>query len=83
MEGAYERDDRWLERLRWRCRRGMLETDVLLQRFLVRHLDGLSIGDQDILAQLLELDDNTLLDYLLGRRPAPLNWGGLLGRMGE
>lgn len=78
-----ERDDRWLERLRWRSRRGMLETDVLLQRFTERHLTHLSEQDQDVLAQLLELDDNTLLDYLLERSSAPEHWSSLLKRMGE
>jgi len=56
-----------LRRLRWRCRRGLLENDLVLQRFLDRHSAAL---DRERLAQLnelLELGDNDLWDLLSGR----------------
>ena len=57
-----------LNRLRWRCRRGMLENDLILTRFL--DLRGEGISDQEVVAldQLLELSDNELWDLLAGRQ---------------
>lgn len=60
-----------LSRLRWRARRGLLENDLLLQRFLARHGDGLDAGAVRDLGELLALDDNTLLDLLLQRGALP------------
>ena len=60
-----------LERLRWRCRRGLLELDLVLKRFLERHLDGLDAGQREVLGQLLEHADNDLLDWALGRAEPP------------
>ena len=36
--------ERELSKLRWRCRRGLLENDLLIQRFFDRHADGLTVG---------------------------------------
>ncbi len=83
MTGQEEEETRELERLRWRSRRGLLETDVLLQRFVNRHLAGLEREERDCYAELLALDDNTLLDYVLGRKPVKLRWQGLIRRIGE
>jgi antitoxin CptB len=57
-----------LNRLRWRCRRGMLENDLILARFLDARGDG--ITDQEVVAldRLLELSDNELWDLLAGRQ---------------
>jgi antitoxin CptB len=54
-------------RLRWRCRRGMLENDILLTRWLERV--GRAIPDEDVAAldRLLDLPDNELWDLLSGR----------------
>eukprot|EP01031_Cornospumella_fuschlensis_P010511 gene10511-12879_t len=35
-------DERALSKLRWRCRRGLLENDLLIERFFNRHPDGIS-----------------------------------------
>jgi succinate dehydrogenase flavin-adding protein (antitoxin of CptAB toxin-antitoxin module) len=56
-----------LRRLRWRARRGLLENDLLLARFLDRHGDGLNDDQVSALASLLELPDTDLLDLLLDR----------------
>ena len=61
-------DERALSRLRWRCRRGMLENDLILERFLHRHGPNLSFAQADCLNELLELSDNDLLDILLGKK---------------
>ena len=52
-------------RLAWRCRRGMLELDLLLQGFLEEGYDTLSTTQQAIFEQLLALPDQMLFDYLL------------------
>jgi antitoxin CptB len=54
-------------RLLWRCRRGMKELDVLLERFARRELPGASAGQRQTLARFLELPDPVLVDYLLGQ----------------
>jgi antitoxin CptB len=55
-------------RLRWRARRGLLENDLILTRFLDRHEATLSNEDVGALTQLLELPDNDLMDLILARR---------------
>jgi antitoxin CptB len=54
-------------RLLWRCRRGMKELDVLLERFARRELPRASAGQRQTLARFLELPDPVLVDYLLGQ----------------
>ncbi len=55
-----------LDRLRWRCRRGMLELDLLLQGFLDRDYAQLDVAQKEVFVRLLELPDQTLSEYLLG-----------------
>jgi len=57
-----------LSRLRWRCRRGLLENDLFVERFFKRHEDGLTVRHAAGLQQLMDLADNDLLDLLLVRR---------------
>lgn len=56
-----------LNRLRWNCRRGLLENDLVLEKFLERHLDVLDGPRLDAFNSLLALDDNSLWDILSGR----------------
>ena len=60
-------EERRLARLRWRCRRGMLENDLVLERFLVQRGDTLSENDVAMLDRLLDLSDNELWDIIAGR----------------
>lgn len=55
-------------RLRWRCRRGMLENDLFLERFLYRYESTLTVRQARCLTDLMDLNDNDLLDLHLGRR---------------
>ncbi len=55
-----------MERLRWRCRRGMLELDLLLQGFLEKGYAQLDAAQKESFSRLLELQDQTLQEYLLG-----------------
>jgi len=56
-----------LNRLRWQCRRGLLENDLILERFLDRHISELEGVRLDAFRFLLELGDNELWDILSGR----------------
>ncbi|HLR30197.1 MAG TPA: succinate dehydrogenase assembly factor 2 [Paenalcaligenes sp.] len=53
-------------RLRWRARRGMLENDLILTRFLDRYEHELTDADVSALNTLFEMDDTDLLQVLLG-----------------
>ncbi len=55
-------------RLRWRCRRGIRELDLLLQSFLDTRYEQLSQEDQRIFELLLDQDDPDLLAWLMGNR---------------
>jgi antitoxin CptB len=52
------------ERLKWKCRRGRLELDLVLERIVP------TLGDEDVapLSALLELPDDDLWDIVVGRR---------------
>ena len=60
-------DERALSRLRWRCRRGLLENDLFVERFFAGRT-GVTARQAEGLAALMELPDNDLLDLLLRRR---------------
>jgi antitoxin CptB len=55
-----------MRRLRWRCRRGLLELDLVLEAFLDHKYDSLSMRDRELFSRLLETPDNTLLAWLHG-----------------
>ena len=55
-----------LDRIRWRCRRGLLELDLILKRFLEVHFDQLDARQRELFDQLLDQPDNDLLDWALG-----------------
>jgi antitoxin CptB len=57
-----------LSRLKWRCRRGMLENDLFIERFFGQHESQLTSRQADALLQLMDLSDNDLLDLLLRRK---------------
>ncbi|MFZ4711194.1 MAG: succinate dehydrogenase assembly factor 2 [Zwartia sp.] len=54
-------------RLRWRARRGLLENDLMLTKYLDTYETTLTDVDVSALTQLFELGDNELLDLLLAR----------------
>ena len=56
-----------LDRIRWHCRRGMLELDLTLEAFLQRHFHRLDSGEVDAFRELLDYTDNDLLDFIMGR----------------
>ena len=56
------------ERLRWQCRRGMLEVDLLLNRFLDQGYGKLTNAEKLVFAELLEYPDQILVEWLMGRQ---------------
>ncbi len=55
------------DRLKWKCRRGLLELDLVLERFLRREGESLDAAEAAGLNELLELPDNDLWDIVAGR----------------
>ena len=65
-------DERALSKLRWRCRRGLLENDLFIDRFFKQHIRGVTPNQAQGLELLMPLADNDLLDLLLRRKePEP------------
>jgi antitoxin CptB len=56
-----------LDRIRWQCRRGMLELDLVLNRFLDSGFPALDATGVVDFQKLLSLPDTTLLDVVMGR----------------
>ena len=52
--------------LKWRCRRGMLELDILLNSYLDKHYNTMSQQQGDIFSEVLDYPDQVLFDLLLG-----------------
>ena len=67
MDDQAPLDERALSKLRWRCRRGLLENDLLIERFFARHESGLTVRQARAMDALMDLSDNDLLDLLLRR----------------
>jgi antitoxin CptB len=61
-------DERALSKLRWRCRRGLLENDLFIERFFARYADQITERQATAITVLMDLSDNDLLDLLLGRK---------------
>jgi antitoxin CptB len=61
-------DARALSKLQWRCRRGLLENDLFIERFFQRFAGTLTDSDATALGLLMDLGDNDLLDLNLGRK---------------
>jgi antitoxin CptB len=58
-----------LSKLIWRCRRGMLENDLFIERFFTKYAQLLTVRQANGLNALMDLSDNQLLDLHLGRKP--------------
>lgn len=68
--GAGVAEEREQARLRWRCRRGMKELDVLLLRYLEHDYGSAPAGERAAFARILELQDPEIFGYLVGRAVA-------------
>ena len=69
-------------KLRWRCRRGMKELDLLTLGYLERHYPTAPAEEQQAFADLLELQDPLLMSYMVGREtPADATTARVVGVM--
>ncbi len=68
-------------KLRWRCRRGTRELDVVLTRFLDDTYPGLSATEQALFASLLDQQDPDLAAWILAGEPAPPQWRDIVARV--
>ncbi|MDN7672591.1 succinate dehydrogenase assembly factor 2 [Burkholderia oklahomensis] len=75
-ESSHQSDPHRRARLRWRARRGLLENDLIFERFLDRHEHDLSDADVSALSRLLDLSDNDLMDLLLARKEPEGDFAG-------
>lgn len=65
LKGEAKISEREQAKLRWRCRRGMLELDLLLEPFCAKGLSTLTVSEGAVLAKLLQLPDPDLLACLM------------------
>jgi len=74
-------DSEYLGRLRWRCRRGMRELDILLSRYVRERFCVATAGEQAAFERLLDAQDGDLYAYCLGAMPPPAEFAGLIERI--
>lgn len=68
FSGLHQSDPANRARLRWRARRGLLENDLILTRFLDAHEEGMSDEEVDAFSRLMDLSDNALMDLLMAKK---------------
>ncbi|MFJ9449578.1 MULTISPECIES: succinate dehydrogenase assembly factor 2 [unclassified Herbaspirillum] len=68
MSQSHQDDPAKRARLRWRARRGLLENDLILTRFLDAHEESMTDDEVDAFSRLMDLGDNDLMDLLLVRK---------------
>ena len=64
------RDAAMLQRVRWRCRRGLLELDIVFARFIETGYLQLSATERQTFEELLDMPDNPLWDMISGGKEA-------------
>jgi antitoxin CptB len=67
-----------LGRLRWRCRRGMRELDVLLERYVDEQFCAACDDDQAAFTRLLDTEDTIIYAYCLGQAAPPEHLKGVI-----
>jgi antitoxin CptB len=68
-------------RLRWRCRRGMKELDILLTRYMDERYGSAPPDERDAFRSLLETQDPVIYAYCLGQEPPPEHLAVLIERI--
>jgi antitoxin CptB len=68
-------------KLRWRCRRGMKELDILLTRYVDERYGAASAEEQQAFQRLLETQDPVIYAYCLGQEPPPEHLAALIERI--
>lgn len=70
-----------IDRLRWQCRRGLLELDLVLNRFLELELAGLEPEELQVFKELLDEADTLLLAWVMGQEEPPRRYQLLVRRL--
>lgn len=70
-----------LDRIRWQCRRGLLELDLILNRFLEREVESLPEPELQTFKELLGEADTRLLAWVMGQEEAPARYDALIRRL--
>lgn len=68
MQSTHQADPKNRARLRWRARRGLLENDLILTRYLDAKEMSMTDDEVDAFSRLMDLSDNDLMDLLLVRK---------------
>ncbi|EJL93040.1 hypothetical protein PMI16_00736 [Herbaspirillum sp. CF444] len=68
MSQSHQDDPVKRARLRWRARRGLLENDLILTRYLDANEESMTDDEVDAFSRLMDLGDNDLMDLLLVRK---------------
>jgi antitoxin CptB len=70
-----------MDRIRWQCRRGLLEMDLILQRFLAEDFDSLTPDELILFKELLGEVDTVLLAWVMGQEAAPKRYDPVIRRL--
>jgi antitoxin CptB len=70
-----------LGKLRWRCRRGMQELDILLARYVDERFGSASHEEQEAFQRLLETQDTVIYGYCFGQERPPEHLAALIGQI--
>jgi succinate dehydrogenase flavin-adding protein (antitoxin of CptAB toxin-antitoxin module) len=70
-----------MDRIRWQCRRGLLEMDLILQRFLAEDFDSLTPEELNLFKELLGEVDTVLLAWVMRQEEAPKRYEALIRRL--
>ena len=68
-------------RIAWRCRRGTRELDLVLEGFLNQGYDGLGMDERELFEEMLELQDTSLIEWLLYRHPPDHRYAELVAQI--
>jgi antitoxin CptB len=70
-----------LDRIRWQCRRGMLELDLVLNRFVETELENLSPGQLGVFKAFLAENDTRLLAWVMEQEEPPAQYAALVRQL--
>ena len=59
-----------MSRLRWRCRRGTKELDIVMNRYLQERYETASTEEQASFNALLDIEDPIIFDWLMDKTQA-------------
>jgi len=70
-----------LDRIRWQCRRGLLELDLVLNRFIEAELESLSQRELGVFKAFLGENDTSLLAWVMGQEEPPVQYAALVRQL--